>query len=161
MTCSACRHTVCITYGCTKQLDSMYNNSHSRRHDGPTDLPSFSLTNATPVEMAGSQHGSVRRLRTGVHTTYTNQGAAGWVWRRTMNKTRKPIKAYTCEACGCNAGPSGVRCDECLLETYTPLLGSTAWCDVAVTRTGDYPGETMLQTIVREYTTLNTGEGVV
>jgi len=62
----------------------------------------------------------------------------------------KRIKTFTCEACGEDAGPSGVRCPACHTATCRRLLRSKAWCEVAATRTGDLPGETLLDTIRRE-----------
>jgi hypothetical protein len=57
---------------------------------------------------------------------------------------------FTCEACGAPAGPSGVRCPACHKATCRSLLRSPGWVAVAKTRTGDLPGETMLDTIRRE-----------
>jgi hypothetical protein len=60
------------------------------------------------------------------------------------------VPPYRCECCGAPAGPSGVRCRPCYLEGLDRLLASRAWRENAATRSGDQPGETMLETITRE-----------
>ena len=62
----------------------------------------------------------------------------------------KAIKTFICEACGEDAGPSGVRCPACHKAGCKRLLKSKAWREVAATRSGDLPGETLLDTIRRE-----------
>ena len=56
----------------------------------------------------------------------------------------------TCEICNRDAGPAGVVCPTCHRERCRSLLKSRAWREVAATRSGDLPGETLLDTIRRE-----------
>jgi len=51
------------------------------------------------------------------------------------------------EACG---EDTGLRCSAGHKEGCRRLLRSRAWCEVAATRTGDRPGESLLDTIRRE-----------
>lgn len=60
------------------------------------------------------------------------------------------MSRYTCECCGADAGPGGVTCRPCTAARLDALLDSAGWRQVAATRTGDLPGETMLDTIRRE-----------
>jgi len=60
------------------------------------------------------------------------------------------MSAYTCETCGASAGASGVACGACQSARLDTLLGSDAWRSSASQRSGDQPGETMLDTILRE-----------
>ena len=57
----------------------------------------------------------------------------------------------TCEVCSRPAGQHGVTCDPCHVARLKALLSSSAWVAVARTRSGDLPGETMLDTIQREF----------
>lgn len=56
----------------------------------------------------------------------------------------------TCEICNRDAGPAGVVCRACHAERCRALIRSKAWREVAATRSGDLPGETLLDTITRE-----------
>jgi hypothetical protein len=58
--------------------------------------------------------------------------------------------AYACQYCGAPADYSGFTCAECHDATVRSLLASPGWCANAATRTGDHPGETMLDTMRRE-----------
>ena len=57
---------------------------------------------------------------------------------------------YICERCGAPAGASGVACRPCRLRLLEGLLSSPSWVQVARTRTGDLPGESMVDTMLRE-----------
>lgn len=57
---------------------------------------------------------------------------------------------FTCEICGKDAGPSGVVCPSCHQARCQILLQSPAWVATAKTRSGDLPGESLLDTITRE-----------
>ena len=59
------------------------------------------------------------------------------------------MRRYTCECCGAPTR-AGVTCDPCEAARLDALLQSSVWRENAKTRTGDMPGETMLDTIVRE-----------
>ena len=47
-------------------------------------------------------------------------------------------------------GPHDIICDPCQLNVVRGLLGSEAWRRTAATRSGDFPGETMVDTMLRE-----------
>lgn len=57
---------------------------------------------------------------------------------------------FTCEVCNAPAGAHGVTCNPCQAARLDSLLKSRAWREVAATRSGDLPGETLLDTIRRE-----------
>lgn len=70
--------------------------------------------------------------------------------RRTTTTPRR----FSCETCGADAGPSGIACPACELARVESLLNSRAWREVAATRSGDQPGESLLDTIRRERASL-------
>lgn len=61
-----------------------------------------------------------------------------------MNQTN----TTTCESCDrrCSISP----CNDCHKANLRQLLRSASWRENAATRSGDLPGETMLDTITRE-----------
>lgn len=75
--------------------------------------------------------------------------------RRLQLATRKQVNSMfnhklTCEVCATPVPAHGVTCDACHAARLDGLLRSKAWRDVAATRSGDLPGESMLDTVVRE-----------
>jgi len=60
------------------------------------------------------------------------------------------MKNFTCETCSADAGPSGIACKSCQAARLDSLLSSRSWREVAATRSGDRPGESLLETITRE-----------
>jgi len=67
---------------------------------------------------------------------------------------------YACEACGAPAGPSGIRCDPCHRWTLQQLLDSPEWVEVALTRKGTVPGETLAHSIRREHACIAASSGL-
>ena len=62
----------------------------------------------------------------------------------------RKTKTFTCETCGRDAGEAGVMCNTCEAALFRALLNTPEWCENAITRSGDLPNETMLDTVRRE-----------
>jgi hypothetical protein len=65
--------------------------------------------------------------------------------------------AYACERCNAPTR-TGITCDDCHIANMRRCLASAAWRRNAATRTGDLPGETMLDTYRRIVCTIQAGK---
>jgi hypothetical protein len=73
-------------------------------------------------------------------------GLGGRAAKHTRERT---MTNFTCEKCGDKCDT--IICDPCHKETLAILLNSAGWVAVAKTRTGDLAGETLFDTIKREF----------
>jgi hypothetical protein len=76
------------------------------------------------------------------------------ITKQGIQRIAKTIKGqeFTCEICG---APGAITCDDCHADRLRSLLDSPEWVENAKTRSGDFPGETMVDTITRELKSLS------